>query len=80
MDPCQRNSDITEQGHPKNIAGVSIRDILSQNIMFNFLHDYLLLNVIVDYISDTCIYVTAHRIQVVRRRITVAHGISCHRH
>ena len=54
--------DITEQGHQQYWGGGSIWDKLSQNIMFKFLHEFLLLNVIVDYISDTCIYVTAHRI------------------
>ena len=50
MEPCQRNTvrDITEQGHSKISVGggggyMYIRDKLSQNIMFNFLHDYLLL-------------------------------------
>ena len=48
--------------------------------MFNFLRDYLLLNVIVDYISDTCIYVMAHIIPGGPKRITVAHGTSRYRH
>ena len=63
MEPCQRNTVISQSRGIKNIGGGgSIWDKLSQNIMFKFLHEYLLLNVIVDYISDTCIYVTAYRI------------------
>ena len=56
---------MTEQEHPKIFGGGGSPDdrlreyetYLSQNIMFNFLHDYLLLNVIVEYISNTCIYI-----------------------
>ena len=64
MEPCQRNTVISQsRGIQKYRGGGGLYETyLSQNIMFNFLHDYLLLNVIVEYISDTCIYVTAHRI------------------
>ena len=43
-------------------GGVLYETYLSQNIMFIFLHDYLLLDVTVEYITDTCRYVTAYRI------------------
>ena len=62
MEPCQRNTVISQSRGIQKYGGGVIRDKLSQNIMFNFMHDYLLLNVIVDYVSDKCIYVTAHRI------------------
>ena len=62
MEPCQRNTVISQSRGIKNIGGgVYMRQTVTK-YMFKFLHEYLLLNVIVDYISDTCIYVTAHRI------------------